>query len=46
MLGYVWDGTIDNLILPCLEEVGAGALDLDHTLNFRVPHAHAELGGR
>ena len=43
----VWDGTTDNLILPFLEsEVGVSALDLDHTLNSRVPHAHAELEGR
>jgi len=43
----LWDGTTDNLILPFLEsEVGISALDLDLTLNFRVPHPHAELEGR
>ena len=47
MLGSVWDGTTDSLILPLLEsEVGASALDPDHMLDFRVPHAHAELEGR
>ena len=47
ILGSVWGRTTDNLILPFLEsEVGVGALDLDHTLSFRVPHAHAELEGR